>query len=217
MKQSANADGRVLLGALLVGAGLILLVLRYFDRSAELLWPLFIIVPGIVLMGSGIFSEWRSKNMAVAGAVVTAVGCILFAQSVFDYFQSWAYAWTLLPLAGGIGALLYGYQHGDQAAVEGGRATIRWAVIAFAGFGAAFELLFFQNRVAEAGIVLPILLIGVGGLLLMRRRELSAAESGPPVAAAADSLHDAAGNASASEKPSETPAAAKPASKGLLD
>jgi len=167
MRLSANTES--LVGALLVGGGLLLLLLRLFGRD-DLLWPFFIIVPGLALAGAAIFSGWRSKQMASAGLVIAGIGLILLVQAIFDYHRSWAYAWTLLPLAGGAGLLLYGWQHGDEAAVEKGRNIVQWSAAAFVVLAAAFELLFFDNRYIGTGLVLPIVLIVIGGFLLMRRR-----------------------------------------------
>lgn len=180
MNRFGNADSRTLLGTFLVGGGLVWLGLRYFGGSVDLLWPFFVIVPGVVVLAFGVFGEWRSRGAAIGGAIVTTVGFILLVQSSFDYFQSWAYAWALLPLAGGVGSLLYGQQSGDRSAVDMGRSGILWSAAAFVLFAAAFELLIFGTRIANADIVFPVILIGVGAFLLLWRRGEPAAGDGSP-------------------------------------
>ena len=71
-------------------------------------WPFFIIVPGLALLALSVVpTRPAGIGFAIAGAVVTTVGGILLYQSRTDNWESWAYAWALIP--GSVGLALLGY------------------------------------------------------------------------------------------------------------
>ena len=53
-------------------------------------------------------------GFAVAGSVVTTVGLILLYQETTENWESWAYAWALIPMAAGIGITGYGLLTGHR-------------------------------------------------------------------------------------------------------
>lgn len=168
MDQLDSGHGRVLLAMSLIAAGVTLLVVRTFDVGS-FLWPFYIIVPGLAVLGVAATTKWGSKYLAVTGAVVTGTGLILFVQSMTDSYRSWAYAWTLLPLFAGAGLLFFARLTGHAEADVSGRNLITWSAIAFIGFAAVFELLIFPGRGAIGGYIAPAVLIAIGGVLLLGR------------------------------------------------
>ena len=86
------SNTRRLLGAVLIGIGLLLLILRYFGSFAGSVWPLFVIAPGVVLIALATSFGWHPRYVAATGAVITGTGVILAVQNATDYYQSWAYA-----------------------------------------------------------------------------------------------------------------------------
>ncbi len=175
---------RVALAAILIGAGVILLALRLIGGVGGFVWPFFVIAPGVVLLALAASTGWRERTVAAAGGVVTGVGVILFVQNLTDYYQSWAYAWTLLPLFAGAALYLVADAGDDESARKIRRQLVLWSAVSFVVLGAIFETLIFHDRLLEGGIILPLLLIVAGGALLLRRggptRGVSRQDAQPP-------------------------------------
>ena len=167
-----------MLAAALIGLGLLLLVLRTFGWVAGSLWPLFVIAPGAALWAFTTYGAWRSKYLAATGAVVTGTGVILAVQNATDYYQSWAYAWALLPAFAGVAIWLIGNSDQDAAAKANGRGLVQWGAVVFVVLAAMFELFIFNRGWFDAGLALALLLIATGAFLLVYRRGGPAAGSG---------------------------------------
>lgn len=165
------AEGRGVLATTLIGLGIILLVLRYFGGLAGAVWPFFVILPGVALIAVGTSTAWHSRYVAAAGAVATGTGIILAAQNATDYYQSWAYAWALLPGFAGAAMWMVGLREDDQAAREQGRSLVQWSAVVFVVLAALFELFIFNRGWFDAGLVLALVLIVTGGFLLFYRRD----------------------------------------------
>jgi hypothetical protein len=100
------------LGGLLVLLGLLVLAGQALDLEVgRVAWPLFVIVPGLALLGLGLASAGRGGELlATVGGLVTTAGVVLAVQNASDRFDTWAYAWTLVLLAGpGLGRWLVGW------------------------------------------------------------------------------------------------------------
>lgn len=133
-------------------------------------WPLFVIVPGVALLGAS-FLVPRPGGVAlgVAGGVVTTVGGILLYQSQTSHWESWAYAWALIP-AGVGGALVI---HGMLAAERRLLMTGTWlggiALVVFLAGAWFFEGIFSgDQRFADVGNAWPVAVIVLGAVLLLR-------------------------------------------------
>lgn len=171
MAHSDNRKGKYgTYGAVLIGIGVLLLLLQLFGRAGHYLWPFFIIAPGVVLLLLSGMGAGSARFMATAGAIFTGIGTILLIQAVFDYFQSWAYAWTLIPFSAGAGMVYASHHEHDATLAERGRSMMRWAAIAFAVLGVVFEILVFKGGIFGGRFVVPLILIVIGGFLLYGRR-----------------------------------------------
>lgn len=173
--------GRVVLAVTLIAAGVIILVVRRFGGTAETLWPFFIIIPGVALAGLTMTGSWQSKTAAATGAVIAGIGVILWVQELTDYYQSWAYAWALLPAFAGLGLFISGYRDNDEATRARARGLMQWGAAGFAVLAIAFETLIFHERVIFGGWLLPVVLIVAGALLLFGTpsRSGNEADKGP--------------------------------------
>ena len=147
---------------------MILLALRFFGEVVAIVWPFLIIIPGVAMFAFATTVGWQSRQLAAAGAVVAGTGVILLVQEMTDYYQSWAYAWTLLPVFAGVGLLFVAQAEGNQAGKTRALQLMRWGALAFLVAGVAFETLIFRNPV-EGSLALPLILIAAGALLLVRR------------------------------------------------
>jgi hypothetical protein len=171
--------GGIVIGLVLIALGALFLVDRFVGINlARAGWPLFVIVPGIVIFAWGLTVSGRQgAGLAVGGAITTVVGLILAVQNATGLWATWAYAWALVGAGGtGIGLLGYGLAHRDQAMVANGVRSIGTALALFVAFG-----LFFEGVIGLSGQpflrsdIGPIVLIAVGvvvvgaGLLRGRR------------------------------------------------
>ena len=155
---------------MLVTVGLILLVAQLADFSlGHLGWPFWIVAVGVVLLVLGL-TVLSQSGLVVAGTIVTAVGLILLYQDATGHWESWAYAWTLIPAASGLGLALWGIRKGSFSEIRAGT----WGLLGgLAFFAVAF--LFFEgiiglsgDRLPIADWVLPVVVIGIGVVILAR-------------------------------------------------
>ena len=80
--------GAMILGAILIVAGGAFLVTNVTGFALDAAWPLFVIVPGLVLLVVGLAAPVREgSGLAVAGAITTTTGLVLAFQNATD---SWA-------------------------------------------------------------------------------------------------------------------------------
>jgi hypothetical protein len=136
-------------------------------------WPLFIVVPGLLLLAAGLTTRVAAA-LSVAGSVVTATGLLLLVQNAFDLFATWAYAWTVVAVvAPGLGLFLHGALAGQRRVREVGVWLTGFGALLF-GVGAAF----FEGIIHVSGLdlgpagrlLLPVVLITAGVFLLAWNR-----------------------------------------------
>jgi hypothetical protein len=163
------------LGGLLVLLGLVVLLGQALDLElGEVAWPVFVIVPGLALLGLGLASAGRGGEvLATVGGLVTTAGVVLAVQNTSDRFDTWAYAWTLVVLAGpGIGRWLVGVVRGRSDLIASGAWLIAAGLAGFLVLAVFFEVVVgIGGRGDGAGgrYGLAALLIGAGLVLLGRR------------------------------------------------
>jgi hypothetical protein len=167
--------GEAVLGGLLVLLGLVVLLGQALDLEVgRVAWPVFVIVPGLGLLGLGLASAGRlGEVLATAGGVVTIAGLVLGVQNATDRFETWAYAWTLVFLVGaGIGRWLVGVVRGRSDLAASGAWLGAAGLVAFLVLAVFFEVMvgIGGRPVGSAGRYgLAALLIGAGLVLLGRR------------------------------------------------
>lgn len=161
-----------LLGGLLILVGVILLLGQLFHIDlGHYGWPLWIIVPGALLMllaGSsrGFFGE----GLAIAGSITTTTGLILLVQNSTDHFNSWAYAWALIfPGSIGIGMILYGLSAGRAGNVRAGMRLLAIGVALFLLGAAFFEGVIWGGIEfgSSSGVITGIVIIALGAVLVV--------------------------------------------------
>jgi hypothetical protein len=164
-----------------LGVGLILLgVLFLIGRSLGFLfdfdighyaWPFFIIVPGLLLFLAAFALERRAGvTLAILGGMAMMTGAILLVQNTFDLYATWAYAWALVaPTSIGLALLLYGSLRGmGEEARRGLNMTgIGLAIFVLAGLFFELGIGLSGFRVAAGSLCWPLLLIGLGVVLLL--------------------------------------------------
>jgi hypothetical protein len=139
---------------------------------------LFVIVPGLGLLGLGLATRGRlGEVLATVGGVVTMAGLVLLVQNATDRFDTWAYAWTLVLLVGaGIGRWLLGAVRGRGELAASGAWLIAAGLVGFLGLAVFFEILFVLSghRSGAAGRYVLAALLIMAGLALLGRRLLAA-------------------------------------------
>jgi hypothetical protein len=165
-----GASASIAGGVILLLLGIIFLLQQAFNFPIwSLYWPFYVIIPGLLCLGLTALGGQEASWFAVPGAIVTTVGTILLAQDLTNRYETWAYAWALVsPFAVGVGLLLSGLRNGRTELIESGRAMAVTGLVLFLIFGAFFELLIFEQRVA-AGVVWPLVLVALGVVLLFNR------------------------------------------------
>jgi hypothetical protein len=183
-----NDGGRWWLGAETAVGGLLLLlgILVLLGQAMDLDlgrigWPVFVIVPGLGLLGLGLAAPGRlGEVLSMAGGVVAMAGLVLLVQNATDRFETWAYAWALvLPGGAGIGRLLVGLVRGRRDLVAGGGWLIGAGLAGFLSFAVLFEVVIGigGHRSGPAGRYTLAALLILAGLILLGRRLLAARRS----------------------------------------
>jgi vacuolar-type H+-ATPase subunit I/STV1 len=156
----------VLLGAASVVARLAGIDLEHAIRAED--WPRFIVLPGLVLLALALVPEApKGIGFAIAGAVVTTVGTLLFYQSRTGDWESWAYAWALIPTAIGAAMLAYGLSGRAPGLVRAGLWTGGVAAMVFVMLAFVFLSLFAGRETIDLAAWWPVLVIALGGVLLL--------------------------------------------------
>jgi len=134
-----------------------------------LLWPFFIIVPGVALFLAALLASGKSgEPLAIFGSIVTMIGAILLFQNVTGLWATWAYAWALIaPTSPGLGLLLWGAIKGRKNQVEEGLKLAGTGLVMFLVAGAFFELVLGVSGFRLGPLALPFLLIGLGLILVV--------------------------------------------------
>ena len=158
MKRSERS--RLGVGVLLLIVGIYFLAAQFIPAlgdwiNIEFSWPLIVIGVGILLLLIGLMSG--EPDMAVPACIVGGIGGILYYQNITGRWDTWAYAWTLIPGFIGVGillsALLGGHSRGD---ISGGIWMLIISAILFLIFGS------FLGNLKLLGEYWPVLLILLG-------------------------------------------------------
>jgi len=161
----------LVLGALLIGAGILLFAGQLLDFDIMALgWPLIIVGIGVALLLLGLTVS-AEQGMVVGGTVVTTVGLVLLFQDQTGRWESWAYAWALVgPAASGLGMLMWGLRSANATDIRNGTWGLLGGLALF-----AIGFLFFEGMIGISGErlpiaewVLPAAVIGIGVVILAR-------------------------------------------------
>lgn len=166
--------GLMVLGTGLVMVGIGWFILRElaidpFKAVTDAGWPYFVIIPGVALfLVSLVRTPPRGTGFAIAGSIVTTVGCVLLYQETTGHWASWAYAWALVgPGAAGLGMLVYGLIFSQRDLLAPGVRLVAIAAAIFAVGYWYFETIFTTGQAPVAiGEWWPLVVIGIGLIAL---------------------------------------------------
>jgi cytochrome c oxidase subunit IV len=170
LQRGARDSSGVVLGALLILAGLLYLVAQLAPVDlAQNAWPLYVIVPGLALIVVSVTIRGL-EGFAVVGSMVLVTGLILAVQNASGAWASWSYAWALVvPGAVGLGIAIMGAQRREKARVQRGLWMFATGVTLTTIFALFFEGLLHVSGFTFgpfAGVLLPLFLIAMGFALL---------------------------------------------------
>ncbi|RPI92611.1 MAG: hypothetical protein EHM39_13455, partial [Chloroflexi bacterium] len=157
---SQKPTGLGIAAVLLIALGVLSLM------GVGMLWPMFILVPGLMMLGIA-FAGGRAgaAAMSIPGMLVTGTGALMFVQNLTGHWESWAYAWTLYGVFLGMGFMLMAQRLGDPSLHRVGRGFVNISLLVFAGLAFMFEIIF---GIGRYGGMNALLLIGLGLFLLTR-------------------------------------------------
>lgn len=164
-------DAALIWAVLLIVIGIVLLAMQFVGIAwGALLWPLWILVPGVCLLTLGLTVRHAgAEPLVVVGSILSAVGATLFYANATAHWTVWTYAWALIaPTSIGAGLWLLGGFRQRQDLTSAGKAMIKIGLILFAAFGVFFELIIGVSGWGLQRYAWAVLLIAAGAFLLIR-------------------------------------------------
>jgi hypothetical protein len=153
------------LGVILIFIGVLSILNQFFNFdffSMSTLWPLFILIPGLIFEFS-YFTSRKDPGLLVPGGILTTIGTLF----LFETFTNWyfaAYTWPIYPFAVAIGLFqLYLFGNREKGLLV---PVFILSAVSFISFA---SMMF--NRVfwwLDKSLIFPALLILIGLSLLFR-------------------------------------------------
>ncbi|MBC7228019.1 MAG: hypothetical protein H5T61_12450 [Thermoflexales bacterium] len=136
-----RARTQLALGLFLILVAAFLAALRFYPSLRALIpsfaWPMWVVIAGGIILLIGLLVG--APGMAVPACIVAGIGGILYYQNATGDWESWTYAWTLIPGFVGVGTILAGLLGQDfRQSVRGGLNLILTSAILFLVFAAIF-------------------------------------------------------------------------------
>jgi len=170
-----NNTGTIIAGCILIFCG-VLALFGYIFKGLHLMgyvWPISIIGLGGLFFLGMFFGGKSSAGLAVPGSIISVLGLMMFYMNLTHHWESWAYAWTIILVAVGLGVFIMGLWSQDENQKKSGLNVIKVGAVLFVLFGAFFELLIFSSLPAVVrNLGFPLVLIAVGVFLLVARSGL---------------------------------------------
>jgi hypothetical protein len=171
--RSPSERSTIVLGlALVIIGGLALLGRALSIDILGLGWPIFVLLPGILLFAGGVAVGGRAGlGLAIPGGIVSMVGVVLSVQAATALWATWAYAWALVAPGGvGLAFVVYGALTGQGDLVRNGLPILLTGIGLFMAFGLLFEGLLHLSGdafpLAEPVLAAGLLGLGVAILLI---------------------------------------------------
>lgn len=164
--------GAVALGVVLIVLGLVALLGQALSFDAFAIgWPLFVLVPGLVMFATAVGIGGRPGiGLAIPGGVVTMTGVVLSAQAATGLWATWAYAWALVAPGGvGLAMVVYGGLTGQRDLIRVGLPILGIGLGLFLAFGLFFEAVIGLNGPVVGALqsVFAVGLVAIGAVILV--------------------------------------------------
>ena len=180
MSDQRSNPGPLIAGTALIAVGALALAGQLFSGFSfwEVAWPFIIVAVGILFFVGMLSGGKSAAPLAIPGSIFTAIGLLLFLQNITGHWESWAYAWTVILMAVGLGIYLMGRYADNPGQRVSGMRLLRIGAVLFILFGGFFESIF--NSFGISRFIFPIALIVLGLYILMRRSRPAALPPAPP-------------------------------------
>lgn len=123
-------------------------------------WPVYIIGAGVLFLLFGLIGGVPA--LSIPASIIAGIGGLLYYQNATNDWESWSFAWALIPGFVGIGIILMAlFGEGGKSGFRSGITMIFISLIMFLIFGSLFG-------VEPLGIYWPFLLIALGIWLLIQ-------------------------------------------------
>jgi hypothetical protein len=169
-KPSRNIDSRVAGLCFIILGAAIFTAQFYGFRLGHYIWPMFILLPGVLLFLASLRVEGGlGESFAIVGSIISMLGLMFFGMSISGMWASWAYAWALLfPTSIGIGQILYGRYKDQPNLIKTGISLVKVGISIFLVGFLFFEGLLNISDLHFGMYALPVFFIVVGIFLLLR-------------------------------------------------
>ena len=155
--------GNITGGLILILLGAWFLAVQFIPelkKWAEGNWALSIIGVAAIFLVVSILNN--IPGLSIPAFIIGGIGGLLYYQNVTGDWDSWAYAWSLIPGFVGLGLLFFSLQKRDKGTLKAGFILLYISAVLFFVFGS------FLGGPKEITRYWPLLLI-VAGLWSMRR------------------------------------------------
>ena len=178
MQSHRSSPGALVGGVFLIALGLLSLSLRFLHFvDWGLLWPLIVIGVGALFFATMLAGGKQFAVLAIPGTFIGGIGLILLFLSIAGRWEMFSYVWTLIFLFLGLGIYLMGFYSGDGNLKQSGVRVMQAGVLLFLIFGTFFEMIFSPFNYT----LFPLLLIGLGAYILLKRAGPFGGEKTPPL------------------------------------
>jgi len=156
----------LILGTLFLLVGGWFLALQFYPDLENIIaldyeWPLLVVVTGLVFLLFAIIA--RAPGLAVPAAIIGGIGGILYYQNATGDWESWSYAWTLIPGFVGVGVLISNLLEGKlKSGLREGLSLIVFSLLMYGIFGA------FLGGPELLATYWPLILIILGIRIMLR-------------------------------------------------
>ncbi len=108
---------RMAVGVLLLLFGIGLLAMLVYPELQQILqieisWPLIVVGAGAILFVLGLVLA--TPSLVIPACILAGIGGLLYWQNQTGNWESWAYAWTLIPGFSGVGQVFAGLLDSQQ-------------------------------------------------------------------------------------------------------
>lgn len=155
----------IIVAVLLIVTGSWFLAIELYSPLKEIVygadsWPLSILGVGILMAIVGLVT-W-APSLMIPASIISGIGGLLYWQNTTGNWESWAYAWALIPGFVGVGLLLTGLMTRNRNMLTGAGWTLFNSLVLFVIFG------YFLGGGSLVTQFWPVLLIALGLILLGR-------------------------------------------------
>ncbi len=178
-----RSNGGIIAGSILILVGLLALLGQFFRGAAfwGSFWPFIIIGLGALFFLGMYLGGKSAAGLAIPGSIIVCIGLMMFLQNLAGYWESWAYSWTVILVAVGLGIFIMGAWSGNPGPRRAGIKLMKVGAVMFILFGSFFELIFSLGQPHGIGQWLfPAALILLGGYLVVERSGLLRPRSEEP-------------------------------------